>query len=40
MEILGQYDLANITHEEEETLLEQLQSNKLLFPGMLLNEKI
>lgn len=40
VEILEQYDLANITQEEEQTLVEQLQSNDLLFPGMLLNEKI
>ncbi len=40
MEILEQYDLANMTDEEEKTLLEQLQSNDRLFPGMLLNEKI
>lgn len=40
VEILKQYDLANITQEEEQALVEQLQSNDLLFPGMLLNEKI
>lgn len=39
-EILSQYDLDNLTSEEEADLLEKLQSSGLLTPGSLINETI
>ncbi len=40
MEILEQYNLEEISAEEEEALIEQLKSSELLFPGLLIDQMV
>ncbi len=40
LDILANYDLENMTSDQETKLMDQLKSSELIFPGLLIDQKV